>query len=98
MSVYVDDLMACIPSANWRWNESCHLVADNLDELHAFAAEIGLRRAWFQQSRKGLPHYDLTPNRRIAAVRAGAIELDRHAFVELVRSQLGRTETVRTNT
>lgn len=26
------------------------LVADSLDELHTFAARLGLRRSWFQAS------------------------------------------------
>ncbi len=40
-------------------NGSSHLSTDNddLTELHDFAANIGLRRAWFQE--KPLPHYDL---------------------------------------
>lgn len=45
MAVYVDDLMACVPNPNWRWNQSCHLIADSLDELHAFAKSIGMKRA-----------------------------------------------------
>lgn len=84
MAVYVDDLIACIPNANWRWSKSCHLIADTLDELHAFALSIGMRRAWFQGSNR-LPHYDLNENRRRIAIKAGAIELDRHGFVEKMR-------------
>ncbi len=41
--VYVDDEM--IP---WRGKLWCHLVADTLPELHAFAQKLGLRQAWFQ--------------------------------------------------
>lgn len=52
---------------------SCHLTTDgDLDELHAFATRIGLRRAWFQNHRIA-PHYDLTPDRRERALRGGAI-------------------------
>jgi Protein of unknown function (DUF4031) len=51
-----------------RW---CHLFSDEPDAqfpaLHAFAARLGLRRAWFQGD-----HYDLTPGRRAAAIAAGA--------------------------
>lgn len=85
MAVYVDDLMACIPSAQWRWNQSCHLIADTLEELHVFAKSIGMKRAWFQGNNR-LPHYDLNANRRRIAVRLGAIELDRHSFVEKMRA------------
>lgn len=58
---------------------SCHLVTDGpLEELHAFAGRIGIRRAWFQGGK--YPHYDLTGRRREAAVRLGAVELDDRAF------------------
>ena len=56
---------------------SCHLTHSNptgegaLEELHAFADSIGLRRAWFQDGR--IPHYDLTESRREAAIALGAL-------------------------
>lgn len=51
---------------------SCHLTTDgSLEELHAFAAKIGMRRAWFQDHALA-PHYDLTPSRRELAIRGGA--------------------------
>ena len=84
MAVYVDYLMTCIPNRNWRWSESCHLIADSVEELHVFAASIGMRRAWFQNDSR-LPHYDLNKNRRRVAVTKGAIELDRRQFVEKMR-------------
>lgn len=56
---------------NHRW---CHMWADTPEELHALAARIGLRRSWFQEHSR-LPHYDLTPGRRRAALAAGAIEM-----------------------
>ncbi len=88
MSVYVDPILPCIPTAGWRWKESCHLIADSINELHEFARRIGMQRAWFQVSNKGMLHYDLTARRRTVAVRLGAIELTRDQFVERVR--LGR--------
>lgn len=53
---------------------SCHLmvVDGSLGELHAFASAIGLRRMWFQPHASA-PHYDLTPRRRVEALRAGAV-------------------------
>jgi hypothetical protein len=62
-----------------RW---CHLIADTDEELHALATRIGLKRAWFQGN-----HYDLTPGRRALAVAAGAVELDRRAFVAKLRAR-----------
>lgn len=81
MSVYIDPMMRCIPNGRWRWSLSCHLFSDNLDELHAFARRIGLRREWFQQVNR-LPHYDLNESRREKAVACGVIELSRREAVE----------------
>ncbi len=80
MSVYVDHLR----DWGWRLGPSCHLIADSLDELHAFAASIGLRRSWFQNKRSG-PHYDLTASKRNAAVALGAVELENREFVAILR-------------
>lgn len=85
--VYVDDLIEYGP-AFYRDAQTartgsrngdlwCHLYADSEEELHAFAARIGMKRAWFQRSRRGTPHYDLVPRRRARAVELGAQELTR---------------------
>lgn len=83
MSVYVDWLCRHGWVMRGRPVESCHLLADTLDELHAFAKKIGLKRSWFQNG--SAPHYDLTASRRSEAVRAGAIELTRATFPEVYR-------------
>lgn len=55
---------------------SCHLTTDgSLDELHVFAARMGMRREWFQEH-PFAPHYDLTPSRRELALRLGAVHVD----------------------
>lgn len=89
MSVYIDPLMGCIPNKNWKWNKSCHLwtESEDLEILHAFAKRIGLRRSWFQaELHKAedirIQHYDLTETRRLIAVKAGAIELNRREAVD----------------
>jgi hypothetical protein len=56
---------------------ACHLTSDEpkdgpLEELHAFAMKIGLRREWFQNHPLA-PHYDLTVGRRARALAEGAI-------------------------
>lgn len=61
-------------------NGSAHLTVDgttpaHFDALHAFAKSIGLQRSWFQSHRLA-SHYDLTPGRHAAAVKAGAVEVD----------------------
>ncbi len=90
MAAYVDDLLEH-PLAAYHGDghakrvgarnghQWCHLYADTEEELHAFATAIGLRRSWGQLSHAGTPHYDLTPTRRVLAVAAGAVELDRKA-------------------
>jgi hypothetical protein len=73
MAVYVDDAFV---GGDWgRWSGGGHLQADSVEELHAFAEALGMRRAWFQ-SRPGRPdrdHYDLTRAKRDEAILAGAI-------------------------
>lgn len=83
MTVYVDNarIPATVGRIRARWS---HLTADNTEELHAFAARIGLRRAWFQTCKrpchKTLPcshwHYDVTESKRTEAIAAGAKSID----------------------
>lgn len=69
MSVYVDDSMIA-----WRGKRWCHLQADTLEELHAFAERLGLKREWFQPGKQPwLDHYDVTANKRGKAIDLGAI-------------------------
>ncbi len=82
MSVYVDMLLPCIPNPRWHHRESCHLVADTLVELHAFAeGKLGLHPSWFQ-SECALPHFDLTRGKRARAIQLGAIPLDTRASIK----------------
>lgn len=83
MTVYVDEVRRygreSIQPAARRWgNVWCHMICDGeLQELHAFAARLGLRRAWFQDNtrRPRLAHYDLLPSRRAKALEFGAVEI-----------------------
>jgi len=91
MSVYVDELFKCGGiSPKWPYDEACHMTADSVDELHAFAAKLGLKREWFQQGRI-LPHYDLTRKKRAQAVRLGAVEVTGREMVQLMRRQTNGT-------
>lgn len=67
MAVYVDN-----EQIEWRGQQWCHLVADSLGELHAFALSLGLKRAWFQV-KASYPHYDVTMAVRERALGLGAI-------------------------
>jgi hypothetical protein len=72
--ILVDDLKR--HRSGW-W---CHMVSDrSVEELHAFASEMGLRRGWFQSGR--LPHYDLRPSVRRLAVSRGAEEVGARELV-----------------
>ncbi len=78
MTVYVDK--AC--NAFGRWS-MCHMLADDIGELHAMALAIGMKREWFQPL--SFPHYDVALGRRAAAVRLGAVELERQGVAALMR-------------
>jgi hypothetical protein len=78
MTVYVDGLEAWGWKMRGRTVPSCHMFTDSrdLEELHAFAARLGMKRAWFQPH-KVAPHYDLTRSRRDMAVSLGAVQVGR---------------------
>lgn len=82
MTVYVDNFRAParVGSISGRWS---HLTADTPEELHEFAARIGMRREWFQERCKfggcaPCPHwhYDVVDFRRKLAIAAGAKSID----------------------
>ncbi|MEW6283235.1 MAG: DUF4031 domain-containing protein [Candidatus Eremiobacterota bacterium] len=72
------------PGGNHVW---CHLVCDDfseagLEELHRFAAELGIpRRRLHDPPGKPRPHYDLTPDLRERALALGARDLSRRELV-----------------
>lgn len=68
MAVYVDD-----SKGKFHGMVMSHLFADSTEELHAFAARLGLRRDWFQQG--SIPHYDVSQTKRRAALQLGATSL-----------------------
>ncbi len=74
MTVYVDDWRqwARVGPIETRWS---HLTADDADELHAFAEQLGLRRAWFQDHHRDPTrhHYDVSDPARARAIAAGAV-------------------------
>jgi hypothetical protein len=65
------DLLGGRVRARRKWLAKRLTTDDTLDELHAFAARIGLRREWFQGTT--FPHYDLTAAKRDEAMVAGAV-------------------------
>lgn len=85
MAVYVDDVK--IPYGRMFM---CHMWADTLEELHAMADKIGVRRKWFQHPPKASwDHYDICLTKKAKAVRFGAIVTDRYGPSEFVARQKG---------
>ena len=72
MTVYVDDMRmpATVGCLNARWS---HLIADTDQELHAFAATLGLKRSWAQYPGTSQSHYDVTDSVRRKAIGLGAV-------------------------
>ena len=75
MTIYIDP--PTWPGHGRLWS---HLVSDlSYDELHAFAAELGIPRRAFERD-----HYDLPARRYADAVRAGAVEVSSREVVRLL--------------
>ncbi|MBX3514546.1 MAG: DUF4031 domain-containing protein [Xanthobacteraceae bacterium] len=81
MAVYVDEAIW-----NWQGMRWAHLIADGEDELHRFAAELGISRLVYQGPPKTAhPHYDITAFERRRAVARGAILCTREEIVVVLR-------------
>lgn len=68
--VYIDT-----PSKGWS-----HLVATDLETLHAFAQSLGIDRKRFQNKKKKdkkQPHYDVRSTSYLTAISKGAIPIKR---------------------
>ena len=85
MTCYVDTVRE-YPEAGLRFAAYCHLLADDRDELHAFAAGLGMPRRAFQDHAWRW-HYDLPAEFRPAALAAGARAVDFHAVALLLRAR-----------
>jgi hypothetical protein len=73
MTIMVDEVRLWPTTIRCFREGSAHLTTDGpVEELHAFAALLGLKRAWFQD-RPTTPRYDLTPIRRAKAIQMGAV-------------------------
>jgi hypothetical protein len=70
-----------------------HMSADTVEELHAMAEQIGLKREWFQDHSR-YPHYDVSQSKRKLAVKAGAIEVSSRQLVQLLRAMRVAQESV----
>ena len=86
MAVYVDDAVTL-----WRGQRWAHLMADTLDELHAFAARLGLPRRAFQNKTSGA-HYDVPAPMREQAIALGAVAISRHVDRAMVRAVIANAK------
>lgn len=69
-------------SWSWRGDRWAHLVSDvSYEELHRFAADLGLERRWFQGD-----HYDVPASVREAAIAAGAQPVSSSQLVRRLRA------------
>ena len=73
----------------WKYGKACHLFDNDPEKsgssarLHYFARQIGLKNSYFQMNAI-LPHYDLSPSKRRAAVDYGAQEVSMSAIKKAI--------------
>lgn len=75
--IYVDDSEVLKHGYSW-----FHLVADSIEELHEFAASIGLPARAFHRGARH-PHYDVTASQRRHALQHGAIAISARDAVRI---------------
>jgi hypothetical protein len=83
MACYVDAVRH-YPGSRLRFDEFCHLLADDRDELHLMADQLGMPLRFFQDH-PWRWHYDLPAHLRAESVRRGAVELTLHEVGALLR-------------
>ena len=86
LTVYLDDWRqrATIRGREDRWS---HLLADDEQELHALARQLGIPERGFQRHRRSaaLNHYDLPESYRARAVELGAVPITWREMARLTR-------------
>lgn len=69
------------------YTDEIHIVSDtSIEELHKFAAFVGIKQHWFHNPRKGRPrpHYDIPKKMPfIKVIQGGAIRV---SYREIVRA------------
>lgn len=80
MTVYVDSA-----ENTYGRMKMCHMLADTLSELMAMADRIGIARRWYQGFDKAsCPHFDISKSKRLEAIAAGAVLVNRHQLVTVM--------------
>ena len=80
MAAYVDSLVVYSHARGKYKAGACHLCADSIAELHAFAAICGFKRSWYH-SGTSLPHYDLVSADRDIAIQHGAVPVSSRELI-----------------
>lgn len=80
-TIYVDEIRTYehtqLPYKDW-----CHMAVEgDIEHLHAFALQLGLKPEWFQD-KPNAPHYDLVPSKRAAALKFGAVAVPSQILLE----------------
>ena len=81
MTVYIDEIRQ-YPK---KWS---HMWSDDLDELHAMADRIGLKRSWFQTGNIRFLHYDVVPSKRALALKHGAEFMRLEHWIRHMRKEM----------
>ena len=82
MAVYVDDMRA--PYGRMIM---CHMLADTTEELLSMARKIGVNTKWIQKAGTAHEHFDIALSKKALAIQAGAIPIDRHQLVCIIRGK-----------
>lgn len=91
MAVYVDPIVVYPGQKHSVFrNGSCHMIADTTEELVEMALMIGMRSKWMQDAGTHREHFDLSPSRRMEALKHGAIEISSRELALKIRAKEGR--------
>lgn len=80
--VYVDS--ANIP---YRRMLMCHMLADTEAELERMALTIGMKLIWWQYKGTYKSHFDICQTKKALALKTGAIEIDKHRLVQILKEK-----------
>ena len=81
MTVYIDQAEFYKPNGRVGY---AHMTADSLEELHEFAREVDIKHCWFHRGSK-YPHYDVSSQKRDAAVAAGAVVISSKELAQVAK-------------
>jgi hypothetical protein len=80
-------VVAVIDDLTYFYDEQSHLVCRpfSLSNLHAMAADLGIKRCWFHNGGGGrFPHYDV-PNKLQAHVAANAVLISPRETLDIIK-------------